>query len=135
MKNIEQYIQLAINNGYWMFEDWFELEDYLSYHRDIEEQRYQWKGTEDIALIWLYIKEKKIEDFNVWYYPLLQIITSKEFIKSVVNGIKKNIKLKDNIQEWEPFSKWYIDWLTMKQAIAIRDNKLEEFIINLLWKE
>lgn len=53
----------------------------------------------------------------------------KEFIEAIARGIHKEEKDDD----WEiiPLSFTELD-ITIQQAIAIRDNKLEEFITNLL---
>jgi len=99
MKEIERYIQFAIDNGYdnkstlyknfWL-KEWFNNIpnwDFSSYYD------------------WLLYPN---------YYTF--IITSKPFIEAVARGLLEKEYWKDSI------------------SIAIRDNKLEEFITNLLWE-
>jgi len=54
------------------------------------------------------------------------VITSKDFIEAIAKWLSDD----NEIRSLE------VDRITTKQAIAIRDNKLEEFIINLnLWEK
>ena len=56
---------------------------------------------------------------------LSDILTSEEFLSSIARGLQKS----PNYEEI-PWERLYDD-ITHGQAIAIRDNKLEEFINNL----
>jgi len=63
-------------------------------------------------------------------YNLIALITSKEFIEAIARWINKRLHYKIT------YTSWQLDVITTKQAIAIRDDKLEEFIINLwIWKQ
>tara|TARA_R110000851_G_C13064646_1_gene564311 strand:- start:446 stop:622 length:177 start_codon:yes stop_codon:yes gene_type:complete len=55
---------------------------------------------------------------------------SSDFIEAVARGVDNDWEL---MKEYKPTAiKYIIDHITVQQAIAIRDNKLEEYIINLL---
>lgn len=76
--------------------------------------------------------------------PLFNVITSSQFIEAVARGVSKETNVKVP-QLWTLYScvlhselvnrKWIINEITTQQAIAIRDNKLPEFINNILPKE
>lgn len=138
---IEKYIQFAIDNGY-------KLTD-IDRFNDCEIDKVTLKFIDDDYL------EVCIDFLWVSYYICLEkIITSKPFIEAVASGVYNNWKeiivnmtLSDEevieTSIWESFYKR--DWLkhisrlenriTTEQSIAIRDNKLEEFINNLLPNE
>ena len=117
---IKEYIQFAIDNGYPMVNN-FNIEDWDCY-TDCELPEYS------LAVIWYIIS---FWEYEKTCYPLTDIITSKEFIEAVAIGKSKI--------EWMMRMGLYtkseiMEYITIKQARAIRDNKLEEFITNLLWK-
>jgi hypothetical protein len=63
----------------------------------------------------------------------LKHITSKEFIEAIARWtIDKTGTYME--QEYINMMKEEVEWITISQAIAIRDCKLEEFINNLLTK-
>lgn len=115
---IEKYIQFAIDNGYKLW--WIEEID-----RD-------------------FLNSLKENDLMYTF-----VITSKEFIEAVARGAIKRKPLwweytifysKIDIERY-PLCDWVnnkevmksiIDDITYYQAIAIRDNKLEDFINNIL---
>ena len=119
MKEIEKYIHFAIDNGY--NDKWFwgniKIECIWNYQWSLkcikEEGIFQWICIEVSS--W---KENKI-------YSLYETITSKPFIEAVANWIQKK----------QTKYKWMLDLMDeicLNQAIAIRDNKLKEFINNLI---
>lgn len=109
MKQIEEFIQFAIENGY----------EKLTPYR--------------ISRLTTYPKGK----------AFIYIITSKPFIEAIDKGLQ-DLKYKKAELEWYSICRTAcveinraatmnrIDELTKNQAIAIRDNKLEEFITNIL---
>ncbi len=107
MKGIEQYIEFAIKNGY----GWI--------------NKYHFNGA-DIEEIHMN------DDWRPWNISTTYIITSKEYLESVARGITDRM-----ILGWEKtYTSEFLDLLTHTQAIAIRDNKLPEYINNLLpWKQ
>ena len=110
MTKIEKYIQFAIENRY-------EKDNYLYFNR-YEERRTHW------------VVFKDIEDWEESNENLYEVITSKPFIEAIARGIK----YKDyDFNYWMYDTNWWNiqDKITFFQAIAIRDNKLEEFINNL----
>lgn len=125
MKQIERYIQFAIDNGYiqnifWKYE---KIIDLCIWNKQ--------------TFIWLLEKPwfTAHETFNN-----IEMFTSKYFIKAVASWIikswKKSFKLErawlTNI-DWEWLTiDTLIQRITIDQAIAIRDDKLEEFIEQLL---
>ena len=134
MKTIEQYIQFAINNGY----------DSLI----VEKESFGF-FVEDKDYI---IVENIIEWEFLFEIPILKIITSKPFIEAIARGIIK-IECDNDWYDWTDILIDYGNWrkslynfnrdyeeisvlndVTKYQSYAIRDNKLEEFITNLLPK-
>lgn len=116
---IQKYIEFAIEN-------WYSI--------DGESEKFD---------VWYHRWTEKylIVETEVWFiFPVILIITSKEFIESVSRWIIKSKWNWEQIQEEiEDFINTFV-WneiykLTTRQAIAIRDNKLEEFIENILPKE
>ena len=101
----EKYIQFAIDNGY-----------------ELINTSYSWLKVECNR-----IKYLNKDEIDYWYDNLIEVITSEPFIEAIARGVSKKVK-------YETALEWHIENLTIKQAIAIRDNKLEEFIINLLWE-
>jgi len=117
---IKQYINFAIEN-------WYNLLDW---------RRYKLNEIKDNFII--FYDEKKFENIK---YCLINCITSENFIEAVVRWLIKedNIDIFINSEfcknakfTWNYENLSEITILTIHQAIAIRDNKLEEFIINLL---
>lgn len=130
MKKIERYIQFAIDNGYEFF--------LASYVRDIEykEKVIFWRNFPQYWTIKIYLlddcdvpKEKKVTNENY-----CNLITSKPFIEAVARGIWEKSEWRNKESE-KIFISVMSDNITTDQAIAIRENKLEEFINNLLPKE
>lgn len=76
------------------------------------------------------------------HYNIIECITDKSFIKAIARWLEEEHYWNTNLlceyrfwmkDNWEDCYIWeIIAWLTYRQAIAIRDNKLEEFITNLL---
>lgn len=65
---------------------------------------------------------------EVWVtIGIIKLITSKPFISAIARGI--NRKSNKAIYDTNLYR------ITIEQAIHIRDNKLEEFINNLLWDD
>lgn len=122
MKTILDYLKIAYDN----WDDWAALE----YATEV-----YWSGWD--YMVWYNDWEKK------WANALNSIICRKEFIEAIARWIwqhkpywtSKRTRIKcmfqnqqllyDEIEE-------LIDDITVFQAIAIRDNKLEEFINNLI---
>ena len=123
MNEIKRYIQFAIDNEYDIRSEDYDIKDGTIYFND----------AEDLVNI-----EK--------------IITSKEFIESIARGISKKVwkdEYNEMVDRWL-LNKWYdwdvyslkevnqrlldtkIHYITLEQAIAIRDGTLDECINNLL---
>jgi len=108
MKTIKDYIQFAIDNGY-----------KLTVWKEIR----VWLTTEQV----------------------LKTITSLKFIEAIARGIWKDLKVYTDeqthvIYRRDKKDRTFIeistleDMITHQQSFAIRDNKLQEFINNLLTK-
>ena len=114
IETIERYIQFTIDNGYSKYES-----DKVEDIRITE--------SDNVCIYWKFNKNWEREFYFSQNY--IQLITSKPFIEAVARGQYNNDK-------WEVIFDYIKDTLieniTTKQAIAIRDEKLEEFIINLL---
>lgn len=114
METIKKYIQFAIDNWY-------------KWNKKTLVKELRMHITD-----WLIFKTKDLNTLWIW-----NIITSKEFIEAVAKWL-----MDDEIIVVFMWGKWInympieiehlIDDITTYQAIAIRDNKLEEFINNLL---
>jgi hypothetical protein len=113
---IERYLQFAI-------EHWYDL------HKDTE----SW-------FFWIGIDLFEFDYHYTEAIPIKDIITSWPFIEAIARGILFNK------QDWNSFNKkdflssWISDeniikTITHNQAIVIRDNKLDEFIQDLLPKK
>jgi len=123
MSRIEDYIQFAIDNGLvYAYDEWY---------IDIDEWWIEWEEYEinfysyDISKWW----NKRLE--GSW--NLIKLITSKPFIEAIARWLIE----RDNSSktEKEIMNKWVnllIEDITLTQAIAIRENELEDFITNLL---
>ena len=61
------------------------------------------------------------DNCTYWNVNIIETITLKDFLEAIVIGLNK----KDIAPYW-------IDEITIKQAMAIRDLKLEEFVEELL---
>lgn len=111
---IKEYIQFAINN-------WYKLDRNIFFEIDVK------KSVINKSIIYYYdiifygrnfdckIVDKKWINF-------IELITSKQFIEAIA--------------KWRNQTYWLnveIDYITTHQAIAIRDNDLNNFIIKLLW--
>ena len=122
---IQRYIQTALSNWF----PWEVPDKILDNTRDILDS---WK-----FVVWFWYK--LIYDVEWWYqhFDLIEIITSKEFIEAIVEYIWWNntpatlFKIKFHYT----CKKDLIDTITTEQAIAIRDNHLEAFILKILWDE
>ena len=126
MKQIERWIQFAIDNGYESLWDTFEiqsLDDVTEDWYDIEFWTEDLNFDGDIRRL-----EKTIN--------LIQFIKSKPFIEAIARGvIKNNISLNTYYyynEDWSYLNLCEESIITIHQAIAIRDEKLEEFIEGLL---
>ena len=131
MNNIKEYIELAIENG-------FEEADYIwwiSWNN-------LWHADHDYSEIYGEFVEGGSEDYKSGFTSIIDIITTKKFIEAIARGLvihygEYKDRLTTNKDKTELIMKSYIETefevITIKQAIAIRDNKLEEFIKNLLW--
>jgi len=132
MENIiTKYIQFAIDNEY-CANSTFEK---LTIEKNVRFTYEEWDDTGSPESYseceWLYILDCSV-DVWTWYKNITDIITSKPFIEAIARGIKKhNLKsmtiCDDNLDN-------YVNIITTRQAIAIRDNTLENFITKLLWK-
>ncbi len=113
MKEIERYIEFAIENWY--------RRDLLN--PEIRLFTYTCSLLLDCRLKW------NIE------LNLIQEITSKEFIEAIARGL---IDFQSKGMFGDTYNLDFDDrvrYITFEQAIAIRDNKLEDFITNLLWTD
>ncbi len=121
MINIKEYKQFAVDNWY-KFPDFTVMEN-ISFCQD-----------ENMILLSLIEEWEQLCDFNT-----IEIITSKSFIEAIARGLNENKKYR--IYYW--YDKWAevylkdsidgrVEELTLNQAIVIKDNKLEEFITNLI---
>ena len=113
---IEKYIQFAIDNG-------FDVKEYCITSNNVKNWAKKWfEATATVSDV--------------------EMITSLKFIEAIARGlVKDNTNISDllwkyfKIQHYGCTELNFIDRLTEKQAIAIRDNKLEEFITKLLWDQ
>ena len=116
---IEKYIQFAIDNfdsrNWELARWWINKIEYID-HNFLIHYESIWYWVWEDAPTWLWI-------------PLHTLITSKPFIEAVTIGLNYQLGYV-NSRKWASQ-----DWITTQQAIAIRDNKLEEFITNLLWNQ
>lgn len=119
---IEKYIQFAHIN-------WFmNNQSYSTYWCEV------WKW--DFSISYWYNKWNTFIETK--YFHFIELITSKEFIEAIARWyIKTKIHsskaLEENINNTiNIFLQKYSDKITKEQAIAIRDNKLEEFIKTIL---
>ena len=120
---IKEYIQFAIDNGFeerylWKTqEDWFWKLDYL----EIDIQLYH------IDRFW--------DEFIDSTQNIIAAFTSKPFIKAVVKWYALILVDEHILSEWWATDVNQLDKLmeeiTHKQAEAIREEELEEFITNL----
>ena len=123
-KIINRYIEFGIENGYKRY-IWCEIKE------EVIKKRKRGVVTSKTKTS-IFLISNSDWDWDIGHYmkehELLSIITSKEFIEAIHKWI---------IWKW---NEWWnelqfdrlIDCLTYKQAIAIRDGKLEEFIEGLL---
>ena len=109
-KTIKKYLEFAINNWYIEIVDKIKITECKTY-----------SGSDNIKYIWLYVHYIWLIAWTKIRIPISDIITSREFLEAIVRWLNK-----DNI------APYWIDEITIKQAMSIRDNKLEEFITNLL---
>ena len=121
MKEIERYIQFAIDNG-------LNFRNFKLHYND----------TYIVA-----VHQEEVNKLRALTYNLYELIASKPFIEAIARGYVENNN---------PTNYWEVEWIgkyksehwglntydeifeqiTILQAIAIRDNKLEEFITNIL---
>lgn len=135
MKTIERYIQFAIDNWLNEFENFKIL-------------RNTWI-TFDVWNCWLIWEV--IYFYRKWYSSyckhLKDLITSKEFIEAVARGIFDDEELLKKFSLYYTWDEVYFldrsldenlknleNEICKLQALAVRDNKLEDFINNLLTK-
>jgi len=142
-KLIEQYLQFAIDN-------WYNANDIFKKLKIIENIKFTYEKADDnleeiySECYWLYVLDF-IADVWTWYKNIIELITSKEFIEAIVRWIEKTMQA-DYIVIWwdkifydsmnkEVWFKKLVDYITIKQALAIRDNELALFIKEILWIE
>ena len=101
---IERYLQFAIDN-------WFAIEENY------------WDEPHAFYTL------KSIMEYNI-----IETITSWSFIEAISKGIWVNFTVWRNEDMFEAYMKAQTEYITHKQADAIRDNKLDEFIKDLLPK-
>jgi len=126
MNIINKYITFWIENWYkpkWLIS--YHKDDILKYVSIIDWINLEWSLDLWINynnnVNWLFIYDVYFNEM----YSLEKEITSKEFIEAIARWIYSKL--------W--YSKW-VDIITSKQAIAIRDDRLWEYIINLwIWKQ
>jgi len=125
-KLIEQYIQFAYEN--WCDDCSLEYVNKIDYNG------------------WNYLigyQDKELDEF--WTNSLNDVICRKSFIEAIARWIEK-IMQADYIVIWwdkifydsmnkEVWFKKLVDYITIKQALAIRDNELALFIKEILWIE
>lgn len=116
---IEKYIQFAIDN--WLdLHKWIsEREDYKQWTKDF----YFLINSKTISII------SNIDNTYLYWINLINLITSKSFIEAIANIEWINFKLKSSkdLYWWSTIEK-----ITFLQADAIRDWKLEEFILSII---
>ena len=112
MNQLERYIQFAIDNGYRRFK-----------YEDTKDSFWIENISKDFKTVWL-----ESENSMEQYVNITELITSKDFIESVSIWCEKLWTL-----QWS--RRTNVDYITIKQAIAIRDNTLDTFITALLWTE
>ena len=128
---IEQYINFARQNWY----------DNIPWKIKIKKCRTQSWAENNIRYLWLYIHYIWLINWTKIRRSLSDILFEKEFIEAVAKGLLKDreklwnylwkeIKI-PNLNEFVYLDSIIAD-LTCRQAVAIRDNKLNNFIINLL---
>lgn len=119
MKTIKDYIQFWIGN-------WYKFECLQ-----------KWELLEKLTVISINKVIINDDDWGCAYVlNLIELITSKEFIEAIGRGLKEKWWYEDVLWLWgfthkSDFNNFIVE-LTHIQADAIRDNKLEEFINNLL---
>ena len=135
-KILEKYIQFGIDN--WFTIDKEELTKFpvseLIYPKEIyTENEYLLDSPREnidwILVIWFNIL---IWDFAYkWFKSVCEIITSKSFIEAIARWIRNNETKweQDEMNTYSDHILRTIDNITTQQASAIRDNKLEEFIL------
>jgi len=107
-KIIENYMQIALKN-------WCN-DCSLEYMKEVYFDNFQY-----------IVSFEDIEAEEQWKNSLNSIIMKKSFIEAIARGYEKTKYM--NTPEYIN-----VDLITNRQAIAIRDNKLESFITNLwLW--
>lgn len=135
MKKIEEYIQFAIDNG---FEDVWDFK--------IEQYRCAWPTRNMIWKFIIYSTEKEIGWGNPWsnmswidniqvdeYIDIINLITSKTFIEAIARWIDQ-IRIHKIFNGHDTYWWDMQDKIVFKQAIAIRDNTLDNFITEILWQ-
>lgn len=120
---LEKYIQFAIDNWFRFWsESWFITfieNNVITVHFPIELEDCEYNLIETIT------SEKFIKAISIWFVKQWDIVTNIYWEKSFeLNWFTYQF-------EEEQF-KWFIDKITIEQAIAIRDSKLEEFIKTIL---
>lgn len=111
---IERYIQFAINNWY----------------KDLDWYKFLWLKYEIDHILWEFETANWKYSLQLLWDSILEIITSKKFLEAIARWIymwNNPVRVKiDNI-----FNQ-IIDDITTEQSIAIRDKKLEDFILEIL---
>ena len=105
MKEIERYIQFAIDNGY--------------FHNQMVTLQCLWKRWD--------LRDRDKTDIFLVYW----LIQQKEFIEAIARGLYETTDYRNTQSEWRvDYHKLLED-----QAHAISENELEAFITKLLWTE
>jgi len=137
MKQIEKYIQFAIDNGYEEIDYIWHINWNNLWHADYDYKEIYWEFVEGDS-----------EYYKAGFTSIIDIITSRRFIEAITRGVIKKANENNFIwSDWKwifNFSEWVfidvqyhidnstewilLDELTTQQAIAIRDDKLTEFI-------
>lgn len=135
MEEIERYIQYAVDNGFNLsIDNKFKIQsqylndnDWIVLHTFIGEFIRTWKWD------------------NTVFISLEKILSSSKFIEAIARGMKKEwreieTKLQDYSRGYDYLDadiddiEFIEEFITINQAIAIREEKLEEFISKLLTK-
>ena len=127
MKTIENYIQFAINNDFDLWDKAFYSNKSISkiVLNKNQELSYKWKIFYN--RVYFYYKNNFLDDELLCKINLFELITSKEFIEAIARGLEWNWKYTLKYE-----NTYLLYDLTREQALAIRNNKLEEFIDDLL---
>lgn len=131
---LEEYIKFAMDHWY----DWREV--HLIWNNYTCDDKTKFKLKVDEGSVSIYYLEDENDEEDEWELErrcdLIRVITRKTFIESIARWIVwknhpevHNDFTKEELKDYD-FSS-FIEEITIQQSIAIREEKLEEFIINL----